>query len=119
MKESHQEIQDIFNEFHILVITEKIKLLDSLLYYFTITGSAISSDELSTDAEKVEAFKWLNELVHRIWNIRFELMLGDDNDFANRLLENMKFYSENSKLFRSHLKPAILGAYKNLKANPN
>ena len=51
------------------------------------------------------AFKWLNELSHRIWNIRFDLQQGEDNESMTRLYRNMKFYSEQSDLLRIHLLP--------------
>jgi hypothetical protein len=67
-------------------------------------------------AEKGDAFKWLNELAHRIWNIKFDLQRGEDNDSITRLYDNMKFYGEQSALLKMHLVPTTLGAFKNFKA---
>lgn len=69
-----------------------------MLFYFTIAGRGIWSDEQSTVAEKAEAFKWLNELIHEIWNICFALQGAKETDYANRLYENMRIYGEQSSL---------------------
>lgn len=115
MEKTHERLQEIFDELYTLQIPEKIIFLDALLFYFTITGRGIWSDEKRTDAEKVAAFKWLNELMHRIWNIRFELQQGEDNDSIIRLYGNMSFYGEQSDLLERHLVPTILGAFENFK----
>ena len=115
MNEAHKRFQEAFNELYTLTIVDKIKFLEVLLFDFTITGRAIWSDEEATDSEKVQAFKWLNELVHRIWGIHLELNLNEDNDSITRLYENMKFYGEQSILLRTQLVPTTLGAFKNFK----
>jgi hypothetical protein len=112
MSETHEQFQEVFDKLYALLQADRIKFLEDLLFYFTIGGRGIWSDEQSTDAEKVEAFKWLNELIHRIWNIRFELQQNNENDFVKRLYENMKFYGEQSSLLRMHLVPTTLGAFK-------
>lgn len=111
MNETNEQIQEVLNELYSLSLPDKIKFLDDLLFYFTIAGRGICSDERPTDLEKVEAFKWVNELLHRIWNIRSGLQNGEGEDFATRLYENMKFYGEQSTLLRSHLVPTTLGAF--------
>src|SRR5688500_1527543 len=100
MKESHKQFQDTFAELYTLSINDKIKFLEAILFYFTIAGRGIWSDDEPTDAEKVDAFKWLNELVHRILNIKFDLQRGEDNDSIAGLYDNMKFYGEQSALLR-------------------
>ena len=117
MNEAHEQFQEVFNKLHTFTLSDKMKYLENLLFYFTIAGRGIWSDEISTEAEKIEAFKWLNELIHRIWNIQFKLKQGEDNDFVNRLYKNMKFYGENSNLLRKHLVPTTLDAFKNFKGN--
>lgn len=111
MNERHEQFQEVFDELSILTTIDKIKFIDDLLFYFTIAGRGIWSDEQSTDTEKVEAFKWLNELMHRIWNIRSGLLIGEEDDFATRLYDNMKFYGEQSTFLRMHLVPTTLGAF--------
>ena len=111
MNKTHEQFQEVFNELYNLTLPDKIKFLDDLLFYFTIAGRGIWSDDKPTDAEKVEAFKWLNELLHRIWNIRSGLQNGEENDFVSRLYENMKFYGDQSILLRMHLLPTTLGAF--------
>lgn len=119
MNERHEQFQKVFNELYTLNVADKIKFLDYLLFNFTIAGRGIWSDEHPTDAEKVEAFKWLNELLHRIWNTRFGLQNGEGTDFVTTLYENMKFYGDQSTLLRMHLVPATLGAFNIFKARQN
>lgn len=116
MSETHEQFQEVFNELYNLTINDKIKFIEELLFYYTIAGRGIWSDEQPSDAEKVEAFKWLNELLHRIWNIRSKLQNGEGDEFVTRLYDNMKFYGEQSSLLRTHLVPTTLGAFTTFKA---
>lgn len=116
MNEAHKQFQEVFDELYELTIHKKMKFLEALLFYFTITSRGIWSDDKPTDADKVEAFKWLNELSHRIWNLLFELQRDEDSDSITRLFENMKFYGKQSGLLRSHLLPTTLAAFENFKA---
>lgn len=116
MNEAHKQFQEVFDELYALTIHKKMKFLEALMFYFTITSRGIWSDDKPSNADKVEAFKWLNELSHRIWNLLFELQRGEDSDSITRLYENMKFYGEQSGLLRSHLLPTILAAFGNFKA---
>lgn len=111
MKESHRKFKEAFDELYAFNIQDKINFLEALLYFFTISGRGIWSAENFIDAEKVEAFKWMNELLHRIWNIQFGLKRGEDDDSITRLYNNMKFYSEQSDLLKMHLVPSIVGAF--------
>jgi hypothetical protein len=115
MTDSHKRFQEAFDELFKLTLTDKHKFFEALLFYTTISGRAIWSDDKTTDTEKVKAFKWLNELVHRIWNIKYELSQGEDHDTIKRLYENMKLYGERSTLLREHLVPTLLGALDNFK----
>ena len=116
MNDAHQRFQDAFNELFKLTLSDKNIFLEALLFHFTISGRGMWSDDKSTDAEKVEAFKWLNELLHRIWNIKHELNNDENNDGIQRLYENMRFYSEQSPLLRRHLVPTVLVAFETFKA---
>ena len=116
MKESHKLFQDAFSELYTLSTSDKIKFLEEVLFYFTIASRGIWSDNEPTDAEKVNAFKWLNELIHRIWNIRSDLQKEEDNDSITRLYKNFKFYGEQSALLQMYLVPTILGAFENFKS---
>ena len=111
MTTAHIRIQEIFNELYTLSISNKTLFLEHLLFYFTITSRAIWSDDKPTDGEKVEALKWLNELMHSVWNIRFELQRNEDNNSITRLYEHMKFYGEQSDLLRMHIVPTTFGAF--------
>jgi len=115
MNEQHKQFQNALEELNTLPNPDKVRFLEDLLFYFTISSRGIWSDEKVSEFEKVEAFKWLNELYHRIWNIRFELEQEKSNDGITRLYENMKFYGEQSELLRVHLVPTTLGAFRNFK----
>ncbi|RPD43411.1 hypothetical protein [Paracnuella aquatica] len=116
MNEQHQQFQNALEELSTLANPDKVRFLEELLFYFTISSRGIWSDEKVSEFEKVEAFKWLNELCHRIWNIKFELQREESNDSITRLYENMKFYREQSELLRVHLVPTTLGAFRNFEA---
>lgn len=115
MADTHNRFQETFNDLFALPLQDKTSFLELFLFSFTISARGIWSDGQSTDAEKVEAFKWLNELNHRIWNIRSELKKGLDNDSINRLYENLKFYGEQSALLGQHLAPTLLSAFERFK----
>jgi hypothetical protein len=116
MNDQYQQFKEAFDELFTMGVDKKIFFLQTLLSSFTIAGRAIWSDETTSDKEKVEAFKWQNELCHRIWNIISELQQGEDNDSVTRLHGNMKFYGEQSKLLQSQLVPTLLDAYRRYKS---
>lgn len=109
--EPRRQFQEVFDELRTLSRSDKIQFLEYLLFYFTIAGRGIWSDDQLSDSEKIEAFKWLNELTHRVWNIQFDLQREEDDDSIVRLYENMKFYSEQSKTLGSHLFPTTILAF--------
>ena len=109
--DQRKQFQETFANLHTLSRTDKIQFLEYLLFYFTITGRGIWSDDQLPDAEKIEAFKWLNELTHRVWNIQFDLQREEDDDSIVRLHDNMKFYSEQSRTLGSHLVPTTILAF--------
>jgi hypothetical protein len=115
MTTSHKQFQEVFEELYTLSTPDKILFLEDLLFYFTLTERGIWSDDKTTAAKKVEAFKWQNELAHRIWNIRFDLKRVEEKDAITRLYENMKFYSNQSESLRTHLVTTTLGAFENFK----
>lgn len=59
----------MFDELYATSQQEKILFLELLLYSFTVSARGVWSDEQPPDSDKFEAFKWLNELSHGIWNI--------------------------------------------------
>ena len=116
MNEQHQHFPNALEELSTLASPDKLRFLEELLFYFTISSRGIWSDETVSEFEKVEALKWLNELYHRIWNIRFELQREESNDSITRLYDSMKFFGEQSELLRVHLVPTTLGAFRNFKS---
>ena len=93
----HERFQQTFDQLSALSMADKIKFLETLLYSFTLTGRGIWSDENPTDAEKADAFKWMNELVHRVWNLRFELQKEEDNKVGVTLV-NQSYMSRIDKI---------------------
>ena len=116
MIDAHKQFHEVFNELYTLTIPMKIGFFEALQYNFTIASRSIWSEDEPSDAEKVEAFKWLNELSHRIWIIQFELQRGEDIDSINRLYQNMKFYGEQSNLLRGQLVPTTLASIEKFRA---
>lgn len=110
MSESVDRIISIFKYLETVHREEKLRYLNCFLSYFTIAGRGIDSSD-NTDSEKYEAYKWLNELTHRMWNIKYELEQGQDIEIIDRIYENIKFYADYSKLLSSHLIPTILASF--------
>jgi hypothetical protein len=117
MDRTNPDLQKIFTSLNLLSTVDKIRFFEILLFTFTIAGRGIWSDNLKTDTEKVVAFKWMNELLHRIWNINFELKQGQDTDSITRLFENMKFYGEQSDLLKEQILATISTAVKRYNLN--
>lgn len=118
MTDIHNHSQEVFDQLYKLSLENKVLFLELLIFSFTVSTRAIWSDEQSSDKDKVEAFKWLNELNHRIWNIRFDLKNDMDDDSITRLYSNMKFYGAQSALLQMHFIPAILSAFQQLQNKP-
>ena len=55
MIESDKKFQDAFDEFSLIPLEGKIKFIEALLFFFTLTGRAIWSDDELTDLEKLGA----------------------------------------------------------------
>jgi hypothetical protein len=113
MNEQQLLVQQVFDNLFLATTQQKTNYIEDLLFNLTITGRGVWTDEKSNDAEKVNAFKWLNELTHRLFNMLYELRRGNNEDTITSLYNNLKFYSEQSDLLRSHLNPTILLTYKN------
>jgi hypothetical protein len=117
MTDAQNRFLETFSELLTLSLQDRMLFLELLLFSFTVSARGIWSDEKASEKDKAEAFKWLNELNHRIWNIRFEQKEGIDSDSIIRLYENMKFYGEQSILLQGHLMPTILSAFEMFKKN--
>lgn len=91
-------------------IGQRLKFLDELLFALTIAGRVIWSDETATDHEKLQGLNWLNELTHRIWNIRLERNPADSN-ITERIREYFKEYGDRSELLKQQLTQTFLIAY--------
>ncbi|MCD8423601.1 hypothetical protein [Tenacibaculum finnmarkense] len=68
---------------------------------------AIWSDNETNNNTKVECLRLSNELVHRIWNLLFDLKQRIDNNSENLLTENIDFYRKQSIEFSEYLGPTI------------
>ena len=90
-------------------IEEKLIFNELLLSEMTVMNRAIWYDPETSDEAKVECLKWSNELVHRIWNIIFELKRGEDNNSENRLADSINFYRNQSNELAVHLGVTIKG----------
>lgn len=96
-------------------IDRKAKLLGSYLQYTAIANRAIWSNDEYDNPKMVSCFKWSNELVHVIWNIKFELEQGTDDNSMQRVLDNMKFYIDQEPELAGHFGATLKLAYKYVK----
>ncbi len=70
MTDTQRRFQEALDELSTRSLQDKLHFLELLIFQFTVSAREIWSDEHPPDRDKVEAFKWLNEQNHRIWNIR-------------------------------------------------
>ncbi len=82
---------------------EKIRFNELFLFNITVMNRAIWDTDEMTDKAKVECLRWSNELVHRVWNILFDLKCVEDTESENRLVDNIDFYRKQSKELEGHL----------------
>lgn len=115
MTELHKKFQEAFDDYRCMEINDKMKFLEELLFYFTLTGRSIWSDPELSDAKKVNGLTWLNELSHRIWIIKSGLQQGNAVGSVETLYGQLKFHSEQSEILRPHLAPSFVGAYEKYK----
>jgi hypothetical protein len=110
MNDSTLIIHNLFDKLESATSVQKNEYLEKLLFAFTITGRAIWSDEKTSDRDKIEGFKYLNELTHRIWNTRYVLIHETEKECVTSLKENLTYYGQLSKVLGSHLRHAIISA---------
>ncbi|MBC9909632.1 hypothetical protein [Chitinophaga varians] len=84
-------------------LSEKIRLIEKLLFQFTIAARVIGSDDRLSDKQIVIALKWLNEMTHRTWNILYDLRRNEDHDSMGRLYACMRQYAAESRELGGHL----------------
>jgi len=96
-------------------IDSKIKLLESYLKQMVILSRSIWSNDEYDDPRMVSCFKWSNELAHVIWNLKFELEQGTDDNCMQRVLSNMKFYIEQEPELAGHFGATLKSAYERVK----
>ena len=115
MTDSSNKYHQAFEYLDKMSTSEKLKFFDNLLFVFTIAGRAIWSDETATDEAKLDALKWLNELTHRIWNIRFDI--EEQQNAIHLLREVMQEHAGHSPLLRQQLIPSFLIAFESFQTN--
>ncbi|NML20872.1 hypothetical protein HHL16_08300 [Pseudoflavitalea sp. G-6-1-2] len=115
MSDNQQKLERIFSDLRDFPTSIKRLFLETLLFNFTITSRAIHSDESQTEKEKLDALKWLNELTHRIWNIRSTLDEKQSDDCILRLDENLKFYAGMSNHLNNNLTATLFLTYETTK----
>jgi LPS O-antigen subunit length determinant protein (WzzB/FepE family) len=55
------------------------------------------------DKETIEAFKWSNELTHRLWNLHFQLENKTKTNVADGIADNINFYAKQSNQLKQNL----------------
>jgi hypothetical protein len=94
---------------------KKIEFLERFLSDMIVMNRAIWDDPDLSDSKKVNCFKWGNELAHRIWNIRFELKGGNDDNSAQRILDNILFYRKQEAELGGHFGATLNSAFEYVK----
>jgi len=104
---------EIIDKVSIWDIRRKIEFLECFLREMTIMNRAIWDDNDYDDSEKVNCLKWSNELAHRIWNIKFELERGNDENSLNNLLDNIISYRKIEPKLGGHFGATLKSTYEN------
>lgn len=108
--------KEIINTISSWELERKIKFLEDFLKDMTVMNRAIWGNDEYTEAEKLNCLKWSNELAHRIWNIKFELQQGTDEDCLQRFLNNLMQYRQQEPLLGGHFGATLKSTYNNSKS---
>jgi hypothetical protein len=65
---------------------------------------------LTTNKETIEAFKWSNELNHRLWNLHFDLESKTENNVAIKIADNINSYIKHSNELKKNLPSTLQSA---------
>lgn len=71
--------------------TKRLAFCERLAFDLTIVNRDIWSNDGLSDAEKLNALKESNELLHRLWGLIWKLQ-RDEGEAFNRLFDNCSFY---------------------------
>ena len=73
--------------------TKRLAFCERLSFDLTIVNRDIWSNDGFADEVKLNALKWSNELLHRLWGIIWSLRQNESEAFT-RLVDHCAFYTE-------------------------
>ncbi|MEN8119903.1 MAG: hypothetical protein ABFS35_06130 [Bacteroidota bacterium] len=111
--------KDIFDDISTWETVRKAEFCEHLLYDLTIMNRAIWDDPDMTDKVKIECLKWSNEFTHRLWKILRDLKIGQDENTAQGLLNEVLFVRDQSVQMGRHLGAILITTYENLRNDLN
>ena len=93
---------------------KRIRFYEILAHNLTVTVRGIWSDEHLTDAQKIEAMKWINEIMHRVVMKAALLRLKQNEHSESDTWQIIKDWALNYPIIESHVEWAIKSSYKSV-----
>jgi hypothetical protein len=88
-----------------------IQFYEILAHNLTVSIRAIWSDETSTDVERVEQMKWLNEIMHRVVLKSTALRMNRNEMSESDTWKMMEHYVSQCPALASHIAFATISSY--------
>ena len=91
---------------------QKIRFYENLAFNLTLSARGVWSDENLSDAQKVEAMKWLNEILQRIITKTSGLRVDRNESSENDTWEIIKHWASMSSVAENYVEWAVSFSYK-------
>lgn len=91
---------------------ERISFYEILAHNLTVSARGIWSDERRTDSQKLEALKWLNEIMHRVVMKAAYLRVGKNKYSESESWEGIKHWVSLSPDLAEPVELALKFSYK-------
>lgn len=92
--------------------SERLLFYERLAFQLTICIRSIWSNPSTTDAEKIEAIKMINELSHRIFNWMWQLRRTDNELIDAECFATIKMYAQQNNIAAAELGAVLDQHYK-------
>lgn len=97
------QLEDLKITINQMTQNKQIKFLEMFLKNMPTMNRGIWGDDDYSDANKVDCLKWSNELCHRLWNMKLELVANEKMDCGDRFIKQLKFHANQNKDFAAQL----------------
>ncbi len=91
---------------------DQIHFLEKIPLLITIAIRDVWLDDKASDAEKVEAMKWINEFNHRLLNTMFSFKSEPKDDAIQAVYDNVLYYARQDDITKGCLGWVMVAAYK-------